>query len=70
MWAVATPTLDVFIEDLEDNDAVALGGPRGGVPKVLQKEQVFRFQPGVLATQRASLLALGEDDSRQVATSS
>ena len=54
--------LDVCIEDVVDSDAVALGGPRGCVPTVLQKKQGFRFQLGVLATQQASFPAQGKDE--------
>ena len=45
-WAVISPTLDVFIEDLLDPDVQTyLCGSRGGAPKELVGKKLYRFDP-------------------------
>ena len=42
-WAIATPTWDVYIEDLLDNEAVAVCGQNARPPRVLAGESLFQF---------------------------
>ena len=55
-WVVATPTHDVYDEDLEEMEAWIPVGPRGGTPMGLRGQPLFRFDSWKTRT-RTTLLS-------------